>query len=50
MLVKKGGIARDIDKTRIHEYTAKGYTPCAVEETPAEPAPKKQAKKPAAKE
>lgn len=27
MLVKKGGIARDIDKMRLHEYTAKGYTP-----------------------
>ena len=56
MLVKKGGIARDIDKNRLHEYTAKGYTPCTVEETPIEPvpnmdtSPKKQAKKPAAKE
>lgn len=56
MLVKKGGIVRDIDKMRLHEYTAKGYTPFTVEETPIEPVPstdtgpKKQAKKPTAKE
>jgi hypothetical protein len=60
MLVKKGGIARDIDKMRLHEYTAKGYTPFTVEETPIESVPstdaspkkqpKKQPKKPTAKE
>ena len=50
MLIQKGGIARDIDKNRLHEYTAKGYTPYTVEETPIEPvpnmdtSPKKQAK------
>jgi hypothetical protein len=56
MLIKKGWITRDIDKMRLHEYTAKGYAPCAVEETPIEPVPstdtgpKKQPKKPTAKE
>lgn len=44
MLVKKGGIARNIDKTRLHEYTAKGYAPVEAE------TPKAQPKKPTAKE
>lgn len=30
MLVKKGGIARDIDEKRLHEYTAKGYAPASA--------------------
>ena len=34
MLITNGGITRDIDESRLHEYTAKGYTPLAVEETP----------------
>ena len=27
MLVKKGGISRNIDEKRLHEYKAKGYAP-----------------------
>lgn len=56
MIVKKGGIARNIDKKRLHEYKAKGYEPFVMEEVPTEPVPstdigtKKQAKKPTAKE
>ena len=51
MIVKKGGITRNIDENRLHEYTAKGYAPCAVEATEEwVPIPKKQPKKPTAKE
>lgn len=44
MLIQKGGITRNIDENRLHEYKAKGYAPVEVEK------PKEQAKKPAAKE
>lgn len=45
MLVRKGGVSRNIDGKFLHEYTAKGYTPVPVEvvqkvqpvETPAAP-------------
>lgn len=59
MIIKKGGISRNIDANRIHEYKTKGYTAVDVEETaPAPPAPpvppapsgEKQPKKPTAKE
>lgn len=56
MLIKKGGITRNIDETRLHEYTAKGYAPLAArEDTPRTPsaAPaggEKQPRKPDAKE
>ena len=30
MLVKKGGIARNIDEKRLYEYTAKGYAPAST--------------------
>lgn len=35
MIVKKGGITRNIDENRLHEYKSKGYTP--VEALPVEP-------------
>ena len=44
MLIQKGGITRNIEESRLHEYKAKGYIP--VEE----PKQKEPAKKPAAKE
>lgn len=57
MLIQKGGITRNIDPDRLHEYTAKGYEAVdAVGVTPAPPAPpkppsgEKQPKKPGAKE
>lgn len=31
MLIKKGGITRDIDEKRLHEYKARGYAPCATQ-------------------
>lgn len=56
MLIQKGGITRNIDEERLHEYAAKGYAPVAVVPEPEAPtAPpadsgEKQPKKPAAKE
>ena len=57
MLVKKSGIVRDIAESRLHEYTAKGYTPLVVsveQEAPVAPPTKhtveKRPKKPTAKE
>lgn len=29
MLIRKGGITRNIDESHLHEYTAKGYEPFA---------------------
>lgn len=40
MLIKKGGIVRDVDEKRVHEYIARGYK--RVEAAPD----KQQAKKP----
>lgn len=34
MLIQKGGITRNIDESRLHEYKAKGYVPLAVQEDP----------------
>lgn len=40
MLIQKGGITRNINPDRLHEYTAKGYEAVdAVGVTPAPPAP-----------
>lgn len=59
MLIRKGGITRNIDPERLFEYKAKGYTTVdVVEPTPAPPVPpvppapsgEKQPKKPGAKE
>lgn len=54
MLIKKGGITRNIDESRLHEYKAKGYAPLeAPEAAPASAATggeEKQPKKPNAKE
>lgn len=53
MLIKKGGITRNIDENRLHEYKAKGYAPLEAPEaapTPADVGEKKQTKKPNAKE
>ena len=57
MIVKKSGIVRDIAESRLHEYTAKGYTPLVVlveQEAPVAPPTKhtveKRPKKPTAKE
>ena len=52
MLIKKGGITRNIDENRLHEYKAKGYAPLETPEvTPTPPAGgEKQSKKPNAKE
>lgn len=56
MLVKKSGIVRDIAESRLHEYTAKGYTPLVVPVEQGAPAVlpakpiEKRPKKPAAKE
>ena len=47
MLVKKGGISRNIDERRLHEYKAKGYAP--VKE-PEQDAANKPAKEPEQKE
>ena len=40
MLVKKGGISRNIDEKRLHEYTAKGYVPAGKDAEQKEPAGK----------
>ena len=45
MLVKKGGISRNIDEKRLHEYTAKGYVP-AKEPEQKEPAKEPEQKVP----
>ena len=37
MLIQKAGITRDINEDRLHEYTAKGYAPVAVQTAPAAP-------------
>lgn len=44
MLIQKGGITRNIDENRLHEYKAKGFAPVGAE------TPKAQPKKPTAKE
>lgn len=44
MLIQKGGVSRNIDEKRLHEYKAKGYTPAKEPEQKA--APKKPAKEP----
>ena len=43
MLVEKGGISRNIDEKRLHEYKAKGYAPA---KEPEQKEPKKPAKEP----
>ena len=57
MLIQKGGITRNINEERLHEYTAKGYAPLAVPveqeapvAPPAKPTIEKQPKKTNAKE
>ena len=52
MLVKKGGISRNIDEKRLHEYKAKGYAPAKepeqkVPNKPAKDAEQKEPNKPA---
>ena len=37
MLIRKGGITRDIDERRLQDYKAKGYEPV---QTPKKPAKK----------
>lgn len=37
MLIKKGGITRNIDEMRLHEYNAKGYEPFAEEDARTDP-------------
>jgi len=52
MLIKNGGITRNIDQSRLHEYKAKGYVPLALTPSPPmEPAEgEKKPKKPNAKD
>lgn len=47
MLVKKGGISRNIDEKRLHEYAAKGYVPAGKD---AEQKEQTEPKKPAGKD
>lgn len=54
MLVKKGGISRNIDEKRLYEYKAKGYAPVKepeqnVPNKPAREPEQKVLKKPAGK-
>ena len=44
MLVKKGGISRNIDEKRLYEYTAKGYAPVKEPEQKEPNKPAKDAK------
>lgn len=39
MLIQKGGVSRNVDEKRVHEYKAKGYTPVKATEQkePKEP-------------
>ena len=50
MLIRKGGITRDIDANRLHEYKVKGYTPVAPQAAPAAPKGEEQPQKSRAKE
>lgn len=46
MLIQKGGITRNINADRLHEYTAKGYaTVATAQAVPATPKGDKQLKK-----
>lgn len=42
MLVKKGGISRNIDEKRLYEYKAKGYAPVKEPEQDAANKPAKE--------
>ena len=44
MLVKKGGISRNIDEKRLYEYTAKGYAPVKEPEQKEPNTPAKEPK------
>ena len=50
MLIRKGGITRNIGEDRLHEYKAKGYAPVAPQAAPAAPKGEEQPKKGKAKE
>lgn len=51
MLMRKGGVTRDINADRLHEYTAKGYAPVVTAQAaPAAPKGEKRPEKGKAKE